>query len=204
MMPNLWSAYEYQPSFVLGFHGCEKEVGDAILRGEYPHLRFSEKAYDWLGSGIYFWEGNPARAMSWAENRQKQGKIQSPFVIGAIIDLRHCLDLFDQDGLLQVKAAHDELRRIFRLAGKDMPRNVGDTPDKAGRKLDCMVMNYLHQYREKRNETEFDSIRAPFLEGKKIYLGAGFRSQNHIQLCVRNTACIKGYFRPILATPQED
>jgi len=42
-MPNLWSAYEYQPSFVLGFHGCEKEVGDAILRGEYPHLRFSEK-----------------------------------------------------------------------------------------------------------------------------------------------------------------
>lgn len=203
-MTNVWSAYEYQPSFVLGFHGCEKDVGEAILRGEEPHLKFSEKSYDWLGSGIYFWEGNPARAFSWAEHRKNDGKINTPFVIGAIIDLRHCLDLFDQEGLQAVKAAHDELTHLFKMTGKTLPTNIGDTPDKAGRKLDCMVMNFLHRYREERDETSYDSIRGPFLEGKRIYRGAGFRSENHIQLCVRNTDCIKGYFRPILAAPQED
>lgn len=196
-MAGTWSAYEYQPSFVLGFHGCDKAVGEAILRGSEPHLKPSEKIYDWLGSGIYFWEGNPARAMQWAEQRKAEGKIKRPFVLGAIIDLRRCLDLFDHDGLRQVKAAHSELAKLFQLAGKPLPANVGDTPDKAGRKLDCMVMNYLHEYRAERNEPRYDSIRGPFLEGEELYRGAGFRADNHIQLCVRSTDCIKGYFRPI-------
>jgi hypothetical protein len=63
--------------------------------------------------------------------------------------------------------------------------------------LDCAVLNALHQYKVDRGEDEFDSLRAPFLEGEPIYPGAGFRSENHIQLCVRNTDCIKGYFRPV-------
>lgn len=203
-MTSAWSAYEYQPSFVLGFHGCEKNVGEAILSGKEPHLIPSEKAYDWLGHGIYFWEGNPARAIEWAESRKADGKIVTPFVIGAIIDLRHCLDLFDLEGVQEVKTAHSALSSLFKIAGKKLPVNVGQTPDKAGRKLDCMVMNFLHQYRAARSEVSFDSIRGPFLEGRRIYRGAGFRAENHIQLCVRNTDCIKGYFRPILAKPQED
>jgi hypothetical protein len=32
-MATAWSAYEYQPSFVLGFHGCDKATGEKILRG---------------------------------------------------------------------------------------------------------------------------------------------------------------------------
>ena len=199
-MSGIWSVYEYQPSFVLGFHGCDKSLGEAILRGTEPHLKFSEKEYDWLGSGIYFWEGNPARAMDWAEQRKKEKKIEKPFVLGAIIDLKHCLDLFDHNGLSEVKAAYIDLNAIFKTARSALPVNVGQTPDKAGRKLDCMVMNYLHQYREDRAESDYDSIRGPFLEGSELYVGSGFRADNHIQLCVRNTECIKGYFRPISAT----
>lgn len=202
-MSGVWSTYEYQPSFILGFHGCDKEIGEAILRGDEKHLKWSEKKHDWLGSGIYFWEGNPARAMEWAEHRKAEGKIDTPFVIGAIIDLRHCLDLFDSAGLREVKDVHAELIKTLKTAGKQPPANVGDTPDKAGRRLDCAVMNYLHEYRaeraarEEREDDAYDSIRAPFLEGDPVYAGAGFRSENHIQLCVRSTACIKGYFRPI-------
>ena len=80
-----------------------------------------------------------------------------------------------------------------------MPVNVGNTPDKAGRKLDCLVLNYLHEYRKERSEEEYDSVRGPFLEGTHLYPNAGFRSENHIQLCIRSTDCIKGYFRPIKA-----
>lgn len=199
-----WSTYEYQPSFVLGFHGCDQDVGEAILSGQERHLKWSEKKYDWLGHGIYFWEGNPARALEWAENRKALGKIQKPFVIGAIIDLRHCLDLFDSRALHEVRSVHHELIETLKLADAEIPQNQGDTPDKAGRNLDCAVMNYLHEYRKERPGDEpYDSIRAPFLEGDGVYLGSGFRSQNHIQLCVRETEkCIKGYFRPIAAASQ--
>ena len=151
-MATHWSTYEYQPSFVLGFHGCDKAVGEALLAGKTHHLKPSTKVYDWLGHGIYFWEGNPARAHEWAELKQQEGKIQSPFVIGAIIDLRRCLDLFDKDGLRQIQTAHAELEQTMQLAGRSIPNNVGNTPDKAGHMLDYAVLNYLHEYRKERDE----------------------------------------------------
>ncbi|CAN7200813.1 hypothetical protein LJR118_000589 [Acidovorax sp. LjRoot118] len=192
------TAYEYQPSFILGFHGCSKDVADQVLTGAIEHLKPSEKEYDWLGHGIYFWEGNPGRAWEWALARQRDGVIAEPAVLGAIIDLKHCLDLFDHHGLASVKTTHDELRTAFDLFGFDMPKNVGKSPDKAGRRLDCAVLNSLHKLRERNKETAYDSVRAPFLEGDPLYEGAGFRSYNHIQICVRHRACIKGYFKPII------
>ncbi len=198
-MVTHWSNYEYQPSFILGFHGCDAAVGEDLLAGKTKHLKPSTKVFDWLGHGIYFWEGNPARAQEWAEHRHQEGKIKTPFVVGAIIDLRRCLDLFDKDGLLQVRTAYAELTKTLKLAGADLPGNVGNTPDKAGRKLDCAVLNYLHEYRKERGQDQYDSVRGPFLEGDHLYPNAGFRSENHIQLCIRNTVCIKGYFRPIEA-----
>ncbi len=197
MRPAEWPDYEYQPSFVLGFHGCKKDVGQAIIRGEEKHLFWSKKPFDWLGHGIYFWEGNPARAWEWALEKQKEGKIAEPFVIGAIIDLRYCLDLFGHDGLTQVKQAHGGFKSASVRSGLKMPVNVGSSPDKAGRFLDCAVINYLHAYRESDNLQGYDSVRAPFMEGAKLYRGAGFKSHNHIQIAIRNTDCIKGYFLPI-------
>ncbi len=189
--------YEFQPSFILGFHGCEQAVGEAILSGAEPDLKPSEKEYDWLGSGIYFWEGNLARAWAWAHQRRGEGKIQAPFVLGAIIDLRHCLDLFNSESMQQVRTAHESLAKLMVAAGQAMPNNVGKTPDKAGRKLDCAVMNALHGFRKELDQEEYDSVRGPFLEGDPIYAGAGFRSESHIQICVRSVRCVKGYFRPI-------
>ena len=43
---------------------------------------------------------------------------------------------------------------------------------------------------------EFDSVRAAFSEGKPLYDGARFMSQNHIQLAILNPNCIKGIFLP--------
>ena len=191
------SIYEYQPSFILGFHGCEKSVGESILSGAEPHLKPSEKAWDWLGHGIYFWEGNLARAWEWAHDRVALDKIDEPYVIGAIIDLRHCLDLFDRQAMNQVAATHKAVCDLFEKRGDALPENTGKTPDKAGRKLDCLVMNSLHEFRAGSKQQEYDSVRGPFLEGDPIYQGAGFRSHSHIQICVRNTDCIKGYFRPM-------
>ena len=196
-MATNWPNYEYQPSFILGFHGCKESVGKAIIRGEEKHLVWSQKPFDWLGHGIYFWEGNPARAWEWAKEKHQEGKIEEPFVIGAIIDLRYCLDLFGNDGLNQVKESHTGFKSVSRKSGLIMPVNKGANPDKAGRFLDCAVMNYLHSYRNDNNLQKYDSVRAPFMEGKRLYRGAEFRYHNHIQIAVRNNACIKGYFLPI-------
>lgn len=186
--------YEFQPSFVLGFHGCDEEVGMRILCGPEEHLKRSEKEEDWLGHGIYFWEGNVARAWEWATRNKK---LKKPFVLGAIIDLKQCLDLFDLASMMQVRKAHSALEEMLRLTDSPMPENTGHNEDKLKRALDCAVLNTLHQVRAREGKTAYDSVRGPFLEGKPIYPGAGFRTHTHIQLCVRNTACIKGYFKPI-------
>ncbi len=189
--------YEYQPSFILGFHGCDETVGEAVLQGQIRDLRPSEKAYDWLGHGIYFWEGNLGRARAWAQLRAEEGKIKKPFVLGAIVDLRRCLDLFNRHSMQQVRTAYEGLFAMMRSVNQRMPENVGPTPDKAGRRLDCAVMNALHQSRSEQGLPDYDSVRGPFLEGSPIYEGAGFRAETHIQICVRSVDCIKGYFRPI-------
>lgn len=49
---------------------------------------------------------------------------------------------------------------------------------------------------EKEGEVGFDSVRGVFFEGTELYPGAGFREKDHIQICIRNPNCIKGYFLP--------
>ena len=53
-------------AFVLGYHGCDMVTGEKVLAGK-AHLRSSENDYDWLGSGIYFWENSARRALDWAK-----------------------------------------------------------------------------------------------------------------------------------------
>ena len=198
-MQPLAPLYEYQPSFILGFHGCDKSTADAVLHSDKTtHLNHSEKVYDWLGSGIYFWEGSYTRALQWALQKQQEGKIQTPAVIGAVIDLQHCLDFFDSGAAQQLKQAHIAYKASSKNSGRKLLRNVGDTPDKGGRLLDCAVINTLHAMRSDQGHKPYDSVRGPFLEGKRIYPTSGFRTHTHIQICVRDTACIKGYFRPLV------
>ncbi|MBU1690630.1 MAG: hypothetical protein KKD65_07820 [Gammaproteobacteria bacterium] len=197
-----WPLYESQSSFILGFHGCDQSVGEAILRGKTSHLKPSTNDYDWLGHGIYFWEGNPQRALDFAIQRAKggsnsKGSIKKPFVLGAIIDLKHCLDLLDSSGLQQVADSHTLLKKSFESLGFDLPVNKGNKEDLTQRFLDCAVIDLLHSFRKEEKLDRFDSVRAAFWEGADLYPNAGFKSHNHIQICVCSSACIKGYFRPI-------
>ena len=77
---------------IIGFHGCDRSVAENVLAGN-SHLSASENTYDWLGSGIYFWVDSFARAYDWAKSRKNS--ISEPYVIGAVLDPGHCLDLTD-------------------------------------------------------------------------------------------------------------
>lgn len=78
-----------------------------------------------------------------------------------------------------------------------MPQNrsLGGSADLLLRHLDCAVIESLHQLRRDEGLPSFDSVRGVFVEGPPLYENAGFCQMNHIQLCVRNLQCIRGYFR---------
>jgi hypothetical protein len=193
-----WSAYQFHPSFVLGFHGTEKSIVDKVVNQQRRiHLDHSTKSYDWLGHGVYFWENDPARGLEWAASGKRNGKVEKPDVVGAIVDLGRCLDLTSQTGLQEVQLAHSVYKNLMHEAGLPMATNhMGK--DRVLRDLDCAVIETLHQMREDQGLATYDSIRAAFPEDEPLYADAGFRAKNHIQLCILNEAkCIKGYFRPL-------
>lgn len=74
--------------------------------------------------------------------------------------------------------------------------NIGTSTDKLIRRLDCAVIEAAHGINKQANYRPYDSVRGVFWEGSQLYPGAEIREKNHIQICVRNPNCIKGFFLP--------
>ena len=128
-------------------------------------------------------------------NRSK-GKIVKPAVIGAVIDLGFCLDLLDYENLKLLKIAYEVMQSTVDVANFPENKSIGGIGDILLRELDCAVIETLHTLRENSQQPPFDTIRGVFPEGKEIYPNAGFREKDHIQICIRNPNCIKGFFMP--------
>ena len=187
-------------SFVLGYHGCDKNVAQqAVLSG--ADIIHSDKDYDWLGPGAYFWEADPVRAYEWAEWKAKRGEYENPAVIGAVIDLGNCLDLVARENIKLVQMAHASFVQIQEKAGLPVPSNASPSgmkdKDRLLRYLDCAVFRHLHDMLERMEIEPFDTIRGMFVEGKSIYPGSGIYQKSHVQIAVRNARCIKGIFYPL-------
>ena len=168
-------------------------MADGLLAGE--SFRPSENDYDWLGHGIYFWEANPARALDFAkELKSRTASIQTPFVVGAVIDLGYCLDLTSTTGIDAVEKGFQTFAQVMTATGAEIPKNSGG-PDLLLRKLDCAVINHIHASMRSTNAPLFDTVRGVFIEGNRIYENSGFFKKTHIQICVCNPDSIKAVFR---------
>lgn len=178
-------------SFVLGYHGCSQTVAHDLLSGKSSFAR-SVNDYDWLGPGVYFWQANPLRALQWAKQRGK-GKWE-PAVVGAIIDTRLCLDLATSAGVDQVRTAHRALLDAAKESKAELPTNRGGD-DLLQRYLDCAVLRMLDDLRSDGGQEQIDTVAGIFIEGERVYENSGFYEKTHIQICVRNPACIVGVFR---------
>lgn len=189
-------------SFVLGYHGCDRATAQkAVLEG--AGILHSDRNYDWLGPGAYFWESDPTRALEWAKWKEQIGAYKEPTVIGAVIDLRNCLDLVSRDDVELLRAAHKSFLQVRAKAGLPIPKNGNPqgakNADRVLRYLDCAVLRHLHEILDQLAASDsliekFDTVRGMFVEGGRAYSGSGIYRKSHVQLAVRNPDCIKGIF----------
>ncbi len=160
---------------VTGYHGTvASRVEDVVFR---QRFKPSVNDYDWLGHGIYFWEGSADHAIQWAVGRH--GK--SAAVVQATIRLGHCLDLLDTKYVPLLQTARRELEADCKSREVQVPVNLGDSHD-----LDCAIVEWVCTH-----HLEAETVRAAFRQGPALFPGSMFQDLTHIQIAVRDPSAIR-------------
>jgi hypothetical protein len=76
-------------------------------------FNISQKPYDWLGAGVYFWENDEIRPGDWAWDRFGTDAA----VIGARINLSDCFDISNSYSRRVLMNTHADLLAISRISG---------------------------------------------------------------------------------------
>jgi len=188
---------------VVGYHGTGLSAALRILN-RVEGFRWSEKDYDWMGRGIYFWEYAPKQALAFAETRRKQFKrkknptvedsrraTEPLAVVACMIRLGFCLDLTEPENIEYVAETFVDCRSLMELADAPLPKNT-----RKYRKLDCAVFEYAYGVlKESGTGSEVDAARGIYVptDGtKRIWPGSWISKDTHVQLCVRNPANLLG------------
>jgi hypothetical protein len=185
---------------VLAYHGCDISVRNLLLSVGDAHLEASKNPYDWLGDGRYFFEDDWMRALGFAiRAAESPGKkfsskpISVPSVIGVVLRIHRWLDMGTQEGIAEYMDAHDD------LTGRDahLPTNKAagkhDT-DMILRPMDRKIINHVHARRVSAGLPPYDAVRSHFPQGPELLETSGFRRDTHIQIALRNYACVVSYF----------
>jgi hypothetical protein len=176
--------------WVDGYHGTSRSRADKIIaEGFQPSMN----GYDWLGTGVYFWQDAPNHALHWARKMYQQ----EPVVIKSRLRLDNtCLDLLDMADIDNPDFWMDSYNRftqMYRKTGKSLPIQ---NPDIAGKRyLDCAFFDYIRTEIEQDNESEsIGSIRSAFVEGNRIFPNSAIHDKTHIQIAIINLDLIKCSF----------
>jgi hypothetical protein len=172
---------------VLDYHGCQRAFADAARSGRIAlsEWRLSQNEYDWLGEGIYVWEGSRSLAEQWAVEHFGE----EADVLEVEIELGHCLNLLESTYHDTLRQTYRNLRAAYRSRGLKLPKNRKKRHD-----LDCLVINKFVQFMERlmvQQEIRFQTVRGVFEEGRPLFPGSAIRARSHIQVAVRDVQCIK-------------
>ena len=163
------------PLLVTGFHGCHIETAMNIVSG--VGFKHSENGYDWLGTGVYFWEDAPDRAAEWAHSRFGTDGA----VISATITLGNSLNLLDITHFNWLKDSYNGLvTRSLNLPTNKNKRHY----------LDYIVVDTYCEDTIVQGASPFQTVRACFPEGPALYPGSRILRETHIQVSVRDSDCI--------------
>lgn len=173
---------------IVGYHGTRQSVAEAAVLGKTP-LDWSRNDGDWLGHGVYFWEYAPQQAWLWAERLRRARKWTEPTaVVACMIRLGDCFDLLDPENVRVLKGAHGEYLAAAVRLGERPKANV-----RSAKRLNCAIFEYAHVLFAESDQS-VDTCRAVFVPTgrERLWHGSGINPRAHIQVVVRNPACILG------------
>lgn len=108
-----------------------------------------------------------------------------------MIRLGSCLDLLEPDNVEDLLSIFDDYRQAMELAGEPLPEN-----NRKYRKLDCAVFEYAYKVISVGPEHQsIDTSRGVYVPAggdRRVWDASWVSRGAHIQLCVRNPACILG------------
>jgi hypothetical protein len=188
---------------VVGYHGTGLNSALRIVN-RVEDFRWSERDYDWLGNGIYFWEYAPKQALAWAKLRQRQyqrkvektaedeRRATEPLaVVACMIRLGFCLDMTEPENIRYLGEIFASYKENMDLTGDPLPTNNWQY-----RKLDRAVFEYAYEViKASGPNSTVDTARGVYVPkdgSKRIWEGSWVSRDTHIQLCVRNTANLLG------------
>lgn len=163
---------------VRGFHGTTSSKQASILT---EGFELSRNPYDWLGDGIYFFQDAPRRAWQWATEHHGP----EAAVLGASIRVEDFMDLLDVGWAREITAFYDAFVAHLKAAGRPLPVQQG-----GAHRLDRQVLNYAVGVLEQRGLI-VRAVRAPFVEGSRIFPNSGLFDQAHVQIAVRDPSIIE-------------
>lgn len=188
---------------IVGYHGTGLAAALRIVN-RIEGFRPSERNYDWLGRGIYFWEYAPKQALNWAKLRQRQyrkKRVKTPederrateplAVVACMIRLGFCLDLTEPDNVRYIRSIFESYKEALELAGDPLPTN-----SRQYRKLDCTVFEQAYEVLEASGPISkvatARGVYVPADGSKRIWDGSWISRDTHIQICVRNPTNLLG------------
>lgn len=188
---------------VVGYHGTGLTAALRIVN-RLEDFVWSERDYDWLGGGIYFWEYAPRQAFAWSKLRQKQynkKKNKTPederraterlAVVACMIRLGFCVDLTEPENVEYLGKIYESYKESMELTGDPLPTN-----ERHYRRLDRAVFDYAYEVIEASEPNlKVDTARGIYVpkDGtKRIWDGSWISRDTHIQLCVRNPSSLLG------------
>ncbi len=166
---------------VYAYHGTSQTKAASILQNGFLA---SDNDYDWLGTGIYFFQDAPMRAKQWATEQHPN----EPAVICARIHLDNCVDLFDVKWFPILKNIYNLFREQYLDTNKPLPKQ-NPSHSKAHR-LDCAFFNYASQFLSRQGQI-VTSTRAVFVEGECIFPDSAIFDLAHVQIAVKDPAVIR-------------
>lgn len=167
---------------VYGYHSTSMAAAIEIIKSGFKP---SNNDYDWLGAGVYFWQDAPIRAKQWAQSVYPQ----QPAVIKSLIRLDNCIDLLDVGWFPDIRALYNIFVNNYR--SENLPLPIQNPGRSKAHRLDRTFFDYAVEAINLSSARKVETIRSVFVEGENIYPSSAIYDLAHVQIAVRNTACIK-------------
>jgi hypothetical protein len=169
---------------VYGYHGTSRVRAKSIIENGF---RLSDRGYDWLGPGVYFWQDAPQRALEWAMKYHPD----DPVVIRSSILFEEgkTMDLLDTRWFPSLSERYADYVASFLESELRIPEQ--DPNQSKKHYLDHSFLDYISLIINRCSPGRISVIRAAFTEGNPIYLNSAIHDLSHVQISVRDRKYIQ-------------